>query len=210
MSMLLHGTQSRRWALGLGHWAFRAKRGRAFTLLEVLLTIALIALLGSVLVGGAAHLLQAQPVTPDDVFWKTVMEARKSALKAEHEMRLRYDKDKKRFLVVDGLAAAAPADPFAREPQADVIVKEFAVPPQTAGDLVVDFLPAGTKGGNLIVIGGVAVESQPIKYVTFYPDGTCTPFRAQFQRNGGSYTLSVDPWTCAAMLTPPDPNAPSL
>ena len=79
-----------------------------------------------------------------------------------------------------------------------------------SGDLVVDFLPAGTKGGNLIVIGGVAVESQPIKYVTFYPDGTCTPFRAQFQRNGGSYTLSVDPWTCAAMLTPPDPNAPSL
>lgn len=173
-------------------------RRAGFTLLEVLLTIAILALLASVLVGGASHLLTDKPVTLEEVFWRAVQEGRKLALKAEHEMRLKYDQQKKTFVIVDGIAPSSlAADGFTTE---EVALKTFPVP-MTASDLSVDLL-ASTKGGNSILIGGVLLESQSIPYVTFYPDGTCTPFRVQFARTSGAYSLGVDPWTCAPVLTP--------
>ena len=180
---------------------------RAFTLLEVLLSIAIIALLATVLVGGSARLLNEQPASPHDVFWRAVREARKTALKTEHEIRLKFDKDKRQFLLIDGFAPATLAlDGFTRE---ETSLKQFSIPSVT-GDLMVDFLPAGTKGGgNVILVGGVLIESQPIPFVTFYSDGTCTAFRAQFVREGSASTLAIDPWTCAPVLTVNDPNAPS-
>jgi hypothetical protein len=64
-----------------------------------------------------------------------------------------------------------------------------------------------TKGGNMILIGGMLLESSPIVFATFYADGTCTAFRVQIARGSGVHTLSLDPWTCAPVLLPPDPNA---
>ncbi|MGH7944523.1 MAG: prepilin-type N-terminal cleavage/methylation domain-containing protein [Opitutaceae bacterium] len=195
------------------HFSFAIARrssphqARGFTLLEVLLAIAIIALLAGVLVGGAAHLMVQQPVTPNDVFWTAVREARKTALKSEHEIRLKFDKDRKQFLLIDGLAPTTLAtDGFTREEQP---LKQFPIPATTAGDLAVDFLGPATKGGgNAILVGGVLIESQTIPFVTFYSDGTCTAFRAQFVRNGGTSLLAIDPWTCAPVLAPNDPNAP--
>jgi hypothetical protein len=161
-----------------------------------------------VLVGGSAHLLSEQPVTANDVFWKAVQETRKAALKAEHEMRLRFDKEKKQFLIIDGIAPSTlAADGFTREERP---LKQFPIPTAVGTDLAVDFLaPASRGGGNAILVGGVLIEAQTIPYVTFYPDGTCMPFRAQFIRNGGTSLLSIDPWTCAPVLPPTDPNAPA-
>lgn len=178
-----------------------------FTLLEVLLSIAIILLLGGVLIGGSAHLLSEKPVTPHEVFWKAVQEARKAALKAEHEVRLRYDKDKRRFVIVDGLAPSRlAADGFTRE---EAALKELPVPvpPGTNpsnSDLEITLL-AATKGASILV-GGMIVEAQPVPYVTFYSDGTCSAFRVQVVRGGGTSVLSVDPWTCAPVLTPADKN----
>jgi prepilin-type N-terminal cleavage/methylation domain-containing protein len=194
------------------HWSiaslstFSRDRARAFTLLEVLLTIAIIALVASVLIAGTARLLNDQPVSVDDVFWKAVREARKTALKAEHEIRLKFDKEKKQFLIVDGMAPATlAADGVTRE---DVPLKAFPIAPDLASDLAVDFLGPFTKGGHLILVAGVALESNPVQFVTFYSDGTCTAFRLQVSRAGAVHTLSIDPWTCAPVLPPPDPNAP--
>jgi prepilin-type N-terminal cleavage/methylation domain-containing protein len=179
---------------------------RGFTLLEVLLSLAIIALLASVLIAGAARLLTEQPLTADEVFWKAVQEARKTALKTEHDIRLKFDKEKKQFLIIDGVVPATlAADGFNKE---EVPLKTFAVPPVAAGDLTVEFLGASAKGGNAILVGGMLLESQTISYVTFYSDGTCMPFRAQIARNGASHILSIDPWTCAPVLLT-DPNAPS-
>lgn len=172
-----------------------------FSMLEVLLAIALLALLGGALISVGSNLISVQPVAVDDVFWQAVTETRKVALKAEHEMRLKYESDKKCFRVIDGLnPTRLAADGFSRE---EVIVKEFPVP--KAERLTVDFL-AATKGGRAILVGGVMIESEPVPFVTFYPDGTCSAFRLQLVRDGGARVLEVDPWTCAAVLKA-EPNA---
>lgn len=177
---------------------------RGFTLLEVLLSLAIIALLGGVLIGGAAHLLNEQPVTSEDVFWRAVQESRKAALKSQHDIRLKFDSRNKEFVLIDGLAPSVlAADGFTRE---ETPIKVFPVHPNFAADLTVEFL-APVKGGNMILVGGVLIEGQSIPYVTFYSDGTCSAFRAQFMRAGSANVLSVDPWTCAAMLPAVDPNA---
>ena len=181
-------------------------RASGFTLLEILLSLAIIALLSGALIGLSVHLLNDQPVSADEVFWKAVQEARKAALKAEHEMRLKFDPQKKAFLIVDGLAPAV-LGPDGITRVEETPLKELPVPSATTGDVTVEFLSA-QKGGNTILVGGMLLESQPIPFVVFYSDGNCTAFRVQITRNGAVHQLSVDPWTCAPILTPPDPNAP--
>ena len=121
---------------------------------------------------------------------------RKTALKVEHEVRLKFDPDRKRFLLIDGNAPVVTAPDGAT--QVETPLKELPIPHAPA-DLEMDFL-APMKGGPAILIRGVLVESKPVPYVTFYPDGTCSPFRLQIFRPGGASTLEVDPWTCAPIL----------
>lgn len=171
-------------------------------MLEVLLSLAIIALLGGVLIGGAAHLLNDQPMTTEEVFWRAVQEARKAALKSQHDIRLKFDSRNKQFMLIDGIAPSVlAADGFTRE---EVPIKIFPVHPAFAADLTVEFL-APVKG-NTILVGGVLIEGQSVPYVTFYSDGTCSAFRTQFMRAGSANVLSVDPWTCAAILPAVDPN----
>ncbi len=164
-----------------------------FTLLEILLALAIIALLASVLIGGSATLLNDRSVTPTEVFWKTVQECRKTALKTGQDVRLSFEPKEKKFILSDaaGINAAT---------------QEFPIPPPN-DDLTFTFLTT-QKGASMILLGGIAVETQTVAYVTFYSDGTCSPFRGQIQKNGAVSTLGIDPWTCAAVLTPADPNAP--
>lgn len=169
------------------------------------MSLAIIALLASVLIGGAAHLLSEEPATVNDVFWKSVQEARKAALKSEHEVRLKFDKEKKQFVLLDGLAPSTlAADGVTLEERP---LKTFPLPVTAAGSFTVELLGPSAKGANLNLIGGVLLETQPLAYATFYSDGTCSAFRVQFSRGGGASILAVDPWTCAPVITPSDPNS---
>jgi general secretion pathway protein H len=158
--------------------------GRGFTLLEILLAVALIGLLSAALVSGAVRIVDSQPQRPEDVFWAASQAARRAALQTEREVTLTYDGKEKRFVVGEGGGA----------PQLFVI-------PGATRDLTVDLLPGQERsGGSSILIGGQLLENRSVASVTYYPDGTCSPFRVQFRANGPARVIAIDPWTCAPML----------
>jgi prepilin-type N-terminal cleavage/methylation domain-containing protein len=151
-----------------------------FTLLEILLAIALMALLAGVLVTGGANLLSEKPATPEAVFWKAVQQSRTAALTVEREVRLSFDAKTMAFVFDDGAAAQSLPVPLVRE-------------------LTVDFL-SSQPGQSSILVGGELVDTQTLPAVTFYPDGTCTAFRLQIRAGGAAHVLNIDPWTCAPVL----------
>ncbi len=163
-------------------------RTGGFTLLEILLSLMIIGLLAGVLVVGAVRLTEPKAVTPEDIFWKAVLETRKRALLGSTEVRLRITgKNKSLALVASGGGGSDVTFPF-----------------NSPTDISVDFLST-QKSASAILIGGQLVETQTVPYVTFFGDGTCTPFRIQLHAGGPARLISIDPWTCAAML-PMDDN----
>jgi len=162
----------------------RPQRAGAFTVLEVVMVIALIAMLTGVLVTGSVRLANSRAATPEDVFWKAVMETRKMALLSGREVRLSYsDKDKERVLVAKAT---------------DGIEQRFSF--EWTGELKLDFLST-QKGSSTMLLAGQLVETQTMPFVTFYGDGTCSPFRLQLRTGGEARTLAIDPWTCSLVLT---------
>lgn len=170
----------------------RGGRRAAFTLLEILLSLAIIGLFAGILIGGTSRLLSDQPISVDDTFWLAVREARKAALKNEREVHLSFISDRE--------------NPAAFVLNDAGTIQKFPIHPSMREDLTVEFFTT-QKGGPMILVAGVLLESRPSKYVAFYADGTCMAFRTQIARLGGAHTLSIDPWTCAPVLTPADPYA---
>lgn len=159
---------------------------RAFTLLEMLLGLALIALLAGALIGGSSALLAEKPTSANDVFWSAVQAARKTALNSQHDVNLRYEEKTKSFQLT--------------APDGSVSASFPITAPVT--DLAVEFLSV-QKTGGLILLGGMVVETEPLTGgVTFYADGTCTAFRLQIRANGGAHILAIDPWTCSPVIPP--------
>jgi prepilin-type N-terminal cleavage/methylation domain-containing protein len=164
----------------------RARGGRrAFTLLEILLVIALIGLLSGVLIQGAAGLLNPGPETPVQAFWKMTGTARRYALQHECQVRMTVNN-------TTGELEAHAAD---------------------GTDLDAIKLPAGssirllpglttTNASSTSASAFTVDQNTPLAGVTFYEDGTCNLFRAEITLDGGStpYVIEVDPWTCATML----------
>jgi Tfp pilus assembly protein FimT len=155
-----------------------------FTLLEMLLALGLLALIGTVLIGGSTRALNTKPVSTDELFWKSCGEARKLALQSGREVRLGFADDHekgRRFTVDDGMGA-----------------REF--PLTTAGEVGVNFLSGQKVAGSAVIMAGQVVETQALPFVTFYSDGTCTAFRVQIRLGVNAHILSIDPWTCAPVL----------
>jgi prepilin-type N-terminal cleavage/methylation domain-containing protein len=164
--------------------ASKSAGGRhGFTLLEVLITIALIALLTSVLVVGTNRLLRARPLSADELFWAAAAATRKDALLNNRDVRLTLDSKAGTFVALsaDGVETRHP-----------FVAKETAE---------LDFIAPKASGfSSSILLGGQLTETATIPFVMFYGDGTCSPFRVQLKTPFGARVLEIDPWTCAPML----------
>jgi prepilin-type N-terminal cleavage/methylation domain-containing protein len=161
---------------------------RGFTLLEIILAVAVMGLVASSVIGLSANLLKSRPTRPDDVFWQACRAARKAALQSGHDQSLSFDPKTKAFSLTDGTST-----------------KTFAVA-GGSDSLAIDFL-SGQSGGPAMLLGGTFVLTQTISGVTFFSDGTCVPFQVQIRVGGAAHVLTIDQWTCAQILTPADANS---
>ena len=150
---------------------------RAFTLLEVIVAIALLGLVAGLFISGGSELFRARERTAADIFWQAVQAARLQAVQEDATVMLRFDEKKRR--VVWNSAAAA---------------HELDWPGKNLEFLPVDRNDTILLGGQLVGTGGMAV-------VRFYADGGVDRFRAQLTDAAGRVTrLDLDPWTCAPVL----------
>src|SRR3569623_597731 len=118
----------------------RARRD-GFTLLEILLSLTIIALLAGVLVSGAFRLTETKALAPEEIFWKAVRETRQKALLSGAEVQLAITgKNKTLALVVHG------------------VLGDENYPFNATGDLQVDFLTT-QKSASAILIAGQLIET---------------------------------------------------
>jgi general secretion pathway protein H len=153
----------------------------AFTLLEILLVLALIGVISGVLAVGISGAFDNDHPTPDDVFWQASRAAQKLASISERDTSLSFDAKEKKLVWSNGQQTNSTAFDASR------------------GDVSVQFLRAA-KGGSLILIAGSVVEQQEVSHVVYYPDGTCMAFRVQFRVGPTAWQVGIDPWTCAPVL----------
>lgn len=160
---------------------FSVQRRAAFTLVEVLLVVALLGLVAFAFINSAADLFRSREPRADDVFWDAVTAARQLALESNQTVTLRYDVEK-HVLAWSGAGTSA--------------VKTLPFPGKQ-----LEFLPVISQGA--ILLGGQLTETGSIKTVRFYSDGCCDAFRIQITDAAGRLAVQgIDPWTCAPMLAP--------
>jgi len=149
-------------------------------LIEILLALAVVALLAALLMPGLAGILRTMDNdAPDQILWDAVTAAREQALTANRQVRMSFDKEKRVLSWGDETRTVAKAWPAGSS-------LEFLQP---------------REGGATVLIGGRLVETETIPAVRFYPDGTCDRFRAQLRTGAeAARVIAVDPWTCAPML----------
>lgn len=144
------------------------------------MTIALILLLTGLVVGGSITLLRERPTTGEEVLNYAIAQARRYAVEENREVRLSFDSREKTF-------------------HASTTDGKRSFPVEFRGELQIEFL-APQKGGGTVLLGGDLVETAKTPFVTFYPDGACSAFRAQLRTGGAARVVAIDPWTCAPML----------
>lgn len=157
----------------------RVQRRAAFTLVEVLVVVALMGIAATVFIGNITDLFRAKEQRADDAFWQAVTASRQLALDSNQIVVLRYDEEKHQLKWVGETAAGS----------------TLAYPGKQ-----LQFLATNAQG--FMLLGGQLTETDPLKFVRFFPDGCCDGFRAQLvDKADKRMVLSVDQWTCAQIVT---------
>lgn len=163
--------------LGQKRDAARRSDRRGFTLIEILLVLALLSLLLALFIVGASNLFRSQEKTMNDVFWEAVQAARLQAVEGDRTVELRYDDKKNLLRWGSGETAATQAWPGKK----------------------LEFIPVEKR--DTMLLGGQLVETGGMTVVRFFADGCVENFRAQLTAADGRIShLEIDPWTCAPII----------
>jgi prepilin-type N-terminal cleavage/methylation domain-containing protein len=152
---------------------------RGFTLIELIIVIALIALVGGLVVINAEAIFRGLGEEPvDRILRKAVREARFQAAYLKEPVQLSFEEEDAVFLVTGAGGQSLARFETGLE--------------DTTNDLYVEFeqiLPEeGLNRNN-------SPETAEIDVVTFRPDRSSTPFQAIIDEDRWSYTLRFDPFS---------------
>lgn len=151
---------------------------RAFTLLEVILAIALLGIVATLFITGGSEMFRARERTLVDVFWSAVQAARLQAVQEDTMVTMRFDEKGRRIVW--------------RSANNEVHATDW--PGRT-----LEFLSPESR--DSVLIGGQQVGTGRLVAVRFYADGTTDRFRAQLTDASGQVSrLELDPWTAAPVV----------
>ena len=151
-----------------------------FSLLEIVVVLALFGLIGALLIGGGGSLLQASSrENAENTALTAIAAARHQAVLAGQIVEMRID-EKTRTL--EWGAGRAPL------PEKEEL---SLLPPVRSGAMLI--------GGQL--------KEESIPRVRFYTDGTCDPFRLEITHDTSRRVIAIDPWTCAVLAADKKPGA---
>lgn len=156
-----------------GRPALPGRRGASgFSLLEILVVLALFGLLSALVIGGSGTLLQAS--SRDDAensALTAIAAARHQAVLSGQIVELTLDEKSRALTWGTGQAAIAEGQELS-------------------------LLPAVRTGAMLI---GGQLKEEKLARVRFYADGTCDPFRVEITHDASRRVVTIDPWTCAVL-----------
>jgi prepilin-type N-terminal cleavage/methylation domain-containing protein len=148
---------------------------RAFTLLEVIVAIALLGMMSMLFITGGSEMFRARERTMEDVFWDAVQAARLQAVQGDTTVTMRFEEKSRRLLW----------GPPSGEPHG------VDWPGRN-----LEFLPLESR--DTILLGGQLVGVGRIEAVRFHADGTTDRYRVQLTDATGRVSrLELDPWTTA-------------
>jgi len=151
--------------------------GRAgFTLVEVLLVLALMALISGVLILGAANLMEGGKDDPEAALLALLQKVRREAVERDQVIELRIEDDG------STLTWGEKPDQTATLPVSEKVRARLLAPVSLGA----------------VLIGGQA-EEHPLASLRIYPDGTCDHARIEVNRNGARRLCEIDPLTCAPL-----------
>ena len=153
----------------------------------MMLTIALIALLSTMFVWNIKTLLkQGEMEALQNEFWSAVEKAKQRAVFSRLPCVVRFDIDQQAFVVSAGGESSV-----------------FEVDSEALGEVEMEvlFMETLPRDGYRLIRGEL-VTRREIDSVTFYPDGTCTPFTVDLRIAEYEASYQIDPWSGAEMVKP--------
>lgn len=161
---------------------------RAFTLIEMMLVLALIAVFATLFVMNAGSLgKQTAAQAVEAKFWEAVREARSQAIIDREAHALRFDAKAVAFVVENTRTGHRESFAVSREDWPADTELEIA-------------LKKRVDRSQFTLVAGQLVDLREIPEVRFFPDGACVPFVAVFQIGATERQIEIDPWTGAELL----------